>query len=88
MREFLRKLGINTSGQFKGTNTYVIDIDDSDEYGKIYSKLDKSILVDEDPDSSQLTESTSTIQYESDDYILTLIANFDLDEYKLTIKRR
>ena len=42
MEEFLRKLGIDKTGE-KGLNgAYVITINNSDDYGKYYSKLDKS----------------------------------------------
>ena len=34
---------------------------DSDDYGKYYSKLDKSYLIEEDEESSQITMETSCI---------------------------
>lgn len=86
MEEFLRKLGIDKTGE-KGLNgTYVITIDNSDDYGKYYSKLDKSQLIEEDEESSQITMETSSIQFVNDDYTITLLADFDADTYKLTIK--
>ena len=86
MNEFLKKLGINKSATKGGGNVYTVDIENSDEYGRIYSKLDKSDLVDEIPDSSQITYETASIQFENDDYFITLIADFDEDIYKMTIK--
>lgn len=86
MEEFLKQLGIDKKPVKGSNNVYVIELEDSDEYGKIFSKLDKSDLVDEIPDSSQITYETSFIQYEGDDYLITLIADYEEDNYKITIK--
>lgn len=86
LEKFLEKLGITQVGHYTKTNTYIIDIDDSDEYGKIYSLLDKSDEIEEDEDSSTITVHTSNIVFESDNYQLTLIADFDQDTYKLVCK--
>lgn len=86
MEEFLKELGITNKITSKELNKLVIDIEDSDEYGRIYSKLDKNDLVTEDQDSSQVTFDTSSIQFESDDYLITLLADFENDKYTLTIK--
>ena len=53
MKEFLRKLGITQSGHYSSNNNYVIDLDDSKDYDKICSILDKSDLVEEHKDNSQ-----------------------------------
>lgn len=86
LEKFLERLGITQVGHYTKTNTYIIDIDDSDEYGKIYSLLDKSNEIEEDEDSSTITIHTSNIVFESDNYQLTLIADFDQDTYKLVCK--
>ena len=86
MEDFLKQLGIDKSYTKGGNGLYNIDTEDSDEYGKIYSKLDKSDLIDEIPDSSQMTYETASIQFENDDYLITLLADFNEDTYKMTIK--
>ena len=86
LEKFLAKLGISQVGHYTKTNTYVIDIEDSDEYGKIYSLLDKSDEIEEDEDSSTITVHNSNIVFESENYQLTLIADFDQDTYKLVCK--
>jgi hypothetical protein len=86
LEKFLEKLGITKVGHYTKTNTYIIDIEDSDEYGKIYSVLDKSDKIEEDEDSSTITIHTSNLVFESDNYQLTLIADFDQDTYKLVCK--
>lgn len=85
MEEFLQSLGIKGNLQ-KSSNSYVMDIDNSNEYGRIYSLLDKSEEVEEDPESSQVTFDYSSIQFFNDEYIIQLIADFENNSYRLTIK--
>ena len=77
---------ISQTGHYTKSNAYVIDIEDSDEYGKVYSSLDKCDELVEDEDSSTITVHTSNIVFESDNYQFTLIADFDQDTYKLVCK--
>lgn len=86
MEEFLRKIGIDGKLNRSREGLYVLDIMDSDEYGRIYSKLDKSDLLDEVVDNSQITYDAANIQYESDNYLISLLADFKNDNYKMTIK--
>lgn len=86
MEQLLRQIGINETPVPGDNGTYVIDIEDSNEYGVYYSKLDRSDLLDEDEESSNVTVDGSTIVYISDDYTLTLVADFASDQYKLTIR--
>ncbi len=86
LEKFLEKIGISQVGHYTKSNSYVIDIEDSDEYGKIYSSLDKCEELVEDEDSSTITVHTSNIVFESEDYQFTLIADFDQDTYKLVCK--
>lgn len=87
MEEFLKELGITKQGRKNENGFYVIDIDDSDEFGKIFSRLDKSDLVDEDEESSSITLDSANITYLSDDYTITLMADFENDtDYKLVMR--
>lgn len=86
MEELLQQIGIKETPNESNNGIYVIDIKDSNEYGVYYSKLDRSPLLDEDEESSNVTIDGSTIVYISDDYTLTLIADFASDQYKLTIR--
>ena len=86
MEEFLSRIGITGKLNKSREGLYVLDIMDSDEYGRIYSKLDKSDLLDEVVDNSQITYDAANIQYESDDYLISLLADFKNDSYKMTIK--
>lgn len=86
MEEFLKELGIQGTPQRTDNGTYVLDIEGSDNYGRIYSRLDRSDLVEEDEDASQLTLDTSALRYENDEYQLTLLADFNEDTYQLVIQ--
>ena len=88
MEEFLKELGIQGKLIPSKNNSMILDIEGSDNYGRIFSRLDRSDLVEENEDSSLLTAETSSLQYESEEYIITLLSNFDTDEYKLIIRER
>lgn len=85
MKELLKKLGITMPGYFSKNGDYIIDLEDSDEYNKTFSKLDKSNLVEENEDSSLATLQMSNVFYESDKYSFNLVADFDNDIYKLVV---
>ena len=86
LEKFLEELGISKVGHYTKSNAYIIDLEDSNEYGKIYSSLDKCDKLEEDEDSSTLTIHTSNIIFESENYQFVLIADFDQDSYKLVCK--
>jgi len=86
IQELLRQLNINLSGEYND-NAYVIDIPDSDTYGVIYSKIDRSDIIEEYEANQVITEQGSSLMYTvpGTDYILNLIADFDGDRYQLII---
>ena len=83
--DFLNKLGISQEGIEK-EGKYVIDLGDSNAYSRIYTILDKSELTDLDVENISMTEEESTMVYLSDDYDITLSANFGDNKYTLTIE--
>lgn len=85
MKEFLRQLGIDFTGRFTSSNNYVIDLASVKDYDMVCSKLDKSDLVEENPDSSVINMSVSNILYVGDQFSVNVIADFDSDSYKLVI---
>lgn len=86
MEKFLKQLGIDLALYKNDDGDYSADIKDSNEYGRIFSKLDKSDLIDEDQECSTVTFENSNIQYVNDDYTITLIADFENDTYSLHIR--
>lgn len=87
MEDFLREVGIPYRGKRSPNGTYVIELDEN-EWSKCLSILERSYLLDEDEDSSNVSYDSSTQIFDSDSYILTLIADLNSDVYKLTIKEK
>lgn len=86
MEEFLKSIGITDEGNFTDDGSYVIDIDGSNNYGKYVSKLDRCDELEEDAESSQITDGPGSIQYVNDEFTVTLLSDFDQDLYKLVIR--
>lgn len=86
IKDYLKSIGINQSGTEK-EDTYVIDLQNSDEYGRVYSRLENADDLDILQDNQVITEQGSSLMYESETqpYLLNLIADFDGDVYQLII---
>lgn len=85
MKELLSKIGISNPGEFSEEGNYVVDFENSQQFNKAFSRLDKSDLVDENEDASVTNLDVSNVMYESDKYALNLIADFGQDIYKLVV---
>jgi len=87
IEEFLKDIGITKTGSIGEDGAYVIDLVDSNEYGRIFSTLEKSTDLDILEDNQVVTEQGSSLIYESDTepYLLNLIADFDGDVYQLVV---
>ena len=85
MKNLLQQLGITEVGNKTSDNNYVIDLEDGDHFNRIFSKLDKSDLIEENEDSSIVTLDVTNILYIADGYSLNLIADFEQDIYKLVV---
>ena len=86
MNELLKQIGIDAEPVKCEDGSYNIDIEDSNEYGRYFSKLDKSDLVEEEQDASSVNFENSSIQFTNDNYTLTLLADFENDTYSLNIR--
>ena len=85
MQDLLNKIGITQPGYYSDKNIYIIDLENADQYSKVFSKLDRSKEVKELQSSSISNASISNVMYVNDDYNLNLIADFDNNVYKLVI---
>lgn len=85
IKDALNDLNIRFDGEFSRDGSYVVDLFDSDQFGKVYSILDKNKDVESMEDSSSLTVHSANISYLYGDYQLNLIADFDENLYKLVI---
>lgn len=85
MEQVLRDIGITQRGEYSSDDNYVIDLEDSNVFNKVFSKLDKSDLVEENEDSSVTNIHITNIMYVGEGYSFNLIADFDQDTYKLVV---
>jgi hypothetical protein len=84
MEELLKQIGINATGEYSKTGSYVVDIKNYDEYSKFFSLLEKSDL-EEVQDTAQITIHTTNVTFASDEYQIVLQADLDEDLYKLVV---
>lgn len=87
-KEYLENIGINNKG-YESDKAYIINLKDSNEFGKMFSKLEKIDDLDLLDDNQVITEQGSSLIYESKSYnfVLNLIADFDSDQYQLIINK-
>lgn len=91
VKNILTRLDIDKTGKYDN-HFYIIDLEDSDEYAKVYSKLNRNAINTEYPTFGTNTNNstikiTNYFEIEEDNlkYLLFLIADFDKDAYYLKI---
>lgn len=83
----LNKLNFPEIDSWKSNkDNYSINLTNSDDYARYYSKLDASEDFNFTPDESASSEHITTLSYNSDNYNITLNANLDADKYNIVIK--
>jgi hypothetical protein len=87
----LARLGLEATGQYEN-KFYVINIDNSNEYAKMYTKLSKNAINTEFPTFGTNTNNSTIkitnyfeLEENNEKYNLFLIADFDKDKYYLKI---
>jgi len=88
MKEFLKSIGIENPGHYTDDEEYVIDIEDSNEYSRVFSKLDKSTKIHEVEDDSVFDLEKNILYFEAEDYDIELSADLDEDKYSLKISKK
>lgn len=88
-KEFIEDLGISVDDNpFKvDGDTYTLVLTDSDDYSELYALLSHVDSLDLDAESTVMTEHSNMMKYMSDDYDITLEANYDSDIYKFIVER-
>ena len=91
VKDILTKLTIEETGVYDN-HFYIIKIENSDEYAKIYTKLEKNAINTEYPtfgtntsDSTVKITNYFELEVDNNKYLLFLIADFNKDEYYLKI---
>jgi hypothetical protein len=91
IKNILARLELDNTGRYEN-KFYIIPIENSDEYAKVYTKLSKNAIDTEYPTFGTNTNDatvkiTNYFELEEDNntYNIFLIANFDKDKYYLKI---
>lgn len=91
IRSILNKLELKDTGKYQN-NFYIITLENSDDYARAYTKLDKNAVNTEYPNFGTNTNNTTvkiTNYFELEDdnktYNIFLIADFYKDEYFIKI---
>lgn len=83
LRDQLNMLGIDYDF-VKQDDQYIIDLQDQDEWGKMFSLLENSSL-EPDEENDELSEDESKFTYYSKEFTYELTCDFNNDKYILTI---
>lgn len=91
IQNILSRLEIDDTGTYDN-RFYIINIENSDEYAKMYTKLSKNAINTEFPTFGTNTNSSTVkvtnyfeIDEDNNTYNIFLIADFDKDKYYLKI---
>ena len=86
VEKLVKELGINRVGTYSRDGSYVIDLKSADDFGKIYSLLDQNADLDYMDDTSLLNVNNSSLNYRyNNEYQISLMADFNEDQYKIVI---
>lgn len=91
IKNILARLEIDSTGRYEN-KFYIIPIENSDEYAKMYTKLSKNAINTEFPTFGTNTNNSTVkvanyfeLEEDNEKYNLFLIADFDSDTYYLKI---
>lgn len=91
IKNLLKRLDLKKTGRYDN-HFYIIDLENSDEYARMYTKLDKNAMNTEFPNFEQNSSSNTikvTNYFEIDEdtitYNIFLFADFDKDKYYIKI---
>ena len=85
-QQYLTIIGTTKEGEYT-EDAYVVSLTISNEYGRIFTILEKSDDLDIMEDNQVITEQGSSLMYESESqpFIISLLADFDQDIYQLVV---
>jgi lipopolysaccharide export LptBFGC system permease protein LptF len=91
IKNVLARLELDKTGAYDN-HFYVIPLADSNDYAKVYTKLDKNAINTEYPEFTQNTNNTTTrivnyfeLEEDSITYNIFLFADFDNEKYYVKI---
>lgn len=85
--QYLKQNNINKTYTISEDNNYIITLDNSDDFGKMFSHLEKIEDLEQLEDNQVVTEQGTSILYKSnsENYLFNLIADFDGNVYQLIV---
>ena len=84
--EFAKELGIKKEGYETTDGTYVIELDNSNEFSKVYTLLDKNEDAILDVESMLMTSDEVEMTYLTTEFDVTLIGNLKENTYRVEIR--
>lgn len=88
IKELLSKLNLNvTVNENAPKDVLTIDLKNSDEYARVYTRLENTELLELDEASVTMSEHSTILEYYNEEFNVTLESDFDSDVYKLVIER-
>lgn len=86
IEQFLDSMGIQNKGASQD-GAYVIDIDGSADYAKMYSILDNSDDLELDENSVTMNENSVDLFYDGEEYTCELIGDLKNNKYRLVVSK-
>ena len=83
--EFLAALGIKGKKSIEA-DKIIVETNDSNLYSAWYSILDKSDLVDLDPEATVIDMNEAKLTFIGDEYQVTILGDLENNVYKLLIE--
>ena len=91
IRPILKRLEIEDTGRYEN-HFYIVTLENSNDYARMYTKLDKNAINTEYPEFTSNSSNSTVkvvnyfeIEEDNNTYNLFLIADFDKDKYYLKI---
>lgn len=85
IKQFLVDLSLPLKGEYNKEGYYVIELNDYEEFNRVYSKLERDLKVERDSEHSFLNIDEAHVQYTKDNLVIELIALLDENDYTLNI---
>ena len=87
VNEYIKSIGIKYTANKSEDGNYIVDLPNSDEFGRVFSILEKADDLDQVEDNQIITEQGSSLMYESmsEPYLISLLADWEADLYQLVI---
>lgn len=87
VQAYLDKLGIDKDGKWSDDrSTYIIPLSDSNEFARVYTKLENADWLHLVEGDLSLQEEFSSLLYINNDVAITLKSDFSNDTYQLEVR--